>query len=223
MLKIVVMAIVGVVIGWFVPILAQKLIDYKSMKNNRTYEEHWWTLKKWCGITCVVFSAGGLGYCGYLNPSWIVLILVGIIWLLGMVTIVVDLRIRIIANEMILAFIPLAIIFRIVLDGPRSVLNSIFTMVIVMTACIILGKIMGLWKVGAGDVKLFGVIGLMYGFPNIVYPVLVTAGAIIIYVLGGFKLYKITMKTMFAMAPFIVAGMLIGIPLILQYGTANLL
>ena len=96
-------------------------------------------------------------------------------------------------------------------------------MIVIMFACILLGKIMGLWKVGAGDVKLFGVIGLMYGFPNVVYPVLVMAGAIIVFVLLGLKLYKITLKTMFAMAPFIVAGMLIGIPLLLQYGTANLL
>ena len=216
MLKIVLMAIVGAVSGYFVPMLAQMLIDYKSKKKNKTYEEHFWYPELWCKLICVVLSAGGLGYCGYLNPSWILLILVGIIWIIGMVTILVDIRIRIIANEVILALLGLSIVFRIIYAGSASLLNSFLTMVVIMFVCILLGKLMGLWKVGAGDVKLFGIMGFLYGCPDIVYPLIAFVAVLSVFVIGGLKLYKITLKTMFAMAPFIVAGMLGGFFFILQ-------
>ena len=215
MLKIILMAIVGLVLGYFVPVMAQKLIDYKSEKKNKTYDVYFWYPQNVCQIVCAILSAGGLGYCGYLNPSWFLLILVGIIWILGMITILVDLRIRIIANEVILALLGLAVVFRMISDGPASLLNSFLTMVVIMFACILLGKIMGLWKVGAGDVKLFGVVGLLYGYPNVFAPVLIMSVAIVVFCIIGLKLYRLTMKTMFAMAPFIVVGMLIGLPYIL--------
>ena len=38
MVKIIVMAIIGTILGYFVPMLAQKLIEYKSKKKNKIYQ-----------------------------------------------------------------------------------------------------------------------------------------------------------------------------------------
>lgn len=216
MIKTIIMAVVGMMFGWFVPLFAQKLIDYKGRQKKRSYPENPLYQGLICKIICAVISAVGYGVCGYMNPSWVLLVLVGIIWILGMITIIVDLRIRIIANEVILALLGLSIIFRIVLGGFGSLLNSLLTMIVVMIGCIILGKIMGLWKVGAGDVKLFGVIGFLYGYPDVCAPALLMAATLLAYCVIGLKTYRITMKTMFAMAPFLVAGMLLGLTYIFR-------
>ena len=154
----------------------------------------------------------GLGACAYFDASWLLLLLAAIIWILGMVVLLVDMRIRIIANETVLALFVLGIILRIATAGIFGLPNSLITMLITMIVWIILASIMGFGKVGAGDVKLCGVIGFMYGYPNIQGPILVMAIGLLVFCGGGIALRKMTLKSMFAMGPFLVAGMLCGLP-----------
>lgn len=212
MVKIISMALVGCVGGFLVPMLTQKFIDYKGRQKNRMMPKQPQYMSIWCKVICAVFSMLGLGVCGYFQPSWTLLVVSAVIWILGMVVLLMDIRIRIIPNEAVLGFLVLSIVFRVIVSGWLGLLNSLITMIITMVIWTSLGGVLGFGKVGAGDVKLCGVIGFMYGYPSVVVPVLVMAISMLLFCVGGLLIRKITLKTMFAMGPYIVIGMLVGLP-----------
>ena len=211
-IKLAVMLLIGAAGGYMVPELAQKLIDYKAKQKNKEYPVQPQYLSMFCKVISAAVSMAGLGACAYFGASWIVLPLVAAIWLIGAVVFIVDMRIRIIANETVLALLILGLGFRILIGGMKGLPNSFITMIVIMVVWIILGSIMGFGKVGAGDVKLCGVIGFMFGYPNVIAPMLVMAVTMLVYCLIGLKTYRMTVKSTFPMGPFLVLGMLAGIP-----------
>lgn len=194
------------------PMLAQKLIEYKGKQKNKEMPVQPQYLSLLCKGICAVGSMAGLVSCAYFDAPWLLLILAAVIWILGMVVLLVDMRIRIIANETVLGLLILAVIFRLIVAGGFGLLNSIMSMIVVMQVWMILGHFVGFGKVGAGDVKLCGVIGFLYGWPGLSAPILILAVGLLVFCIGGLLLHKITLKTMFAMGPFLVAGMLCGLP-----------
>lgn len=206
------MLLAGGIGGFLVPMLAQKLIDYKGKQKNKEMPDQPQYLSLLCKVICAVVSAAGLGVCGYLNASWLLLILSAVIWILGMIVLLVDMRIRIIANETVLVLLVLGVIFRIATVGVSGIPNSLITLFLTVNLWIALAQFMGFGKVGAGDVKLCGVIGFMYGYPYVFGPFLVMAISLLVFCLGGIVLRKMTLKSMFALGPFLVAGMLAGLP-----------
>ena len=211
--KIAVMLLAGAAGGYMVPEFAQKLIDYKAKQKNKEYPEQPQYLSMLCKVICAAVSMIGLGVCAYFEAAWLILPLVVAIWMIGMVVLIVDMRIRIIANETVLALLILGLGFRILTGGIKGLPNSIITMIVIMVIWIILGSILGFGKVGAGDVKLCGVIGFMFGYPGVAWPVLIMALSMLAFCFIGLKFHRLTAKSMFAMGPFIVMGMLAGIPL----------
>ncbi|MGN0334312.1 MAG: hypothetical protein ACI4DV_01440 [Lachnospiraceae bacterium] len=211
-IRIVSMVAAGGIGGFLVPGLAQKVIDYKGKQKNREMPVQPGYLTMVCRGCCALIAAAGLGLCGYLQSSWLMLILSAIIWIQGMVIIIVDMRIHLIANESILVLLGSAVLFRLLTGGAVGLFNSFGTMIAVIAVWMILGKVLGFWKVGAGDVKLCGVIGFLYGYPAIQMPLLFMAIGLIIFCVGGLVLRKMTLRSMFAMAPFLAAGMLAGLP-----------
>ena len=211
-IKLISMLLVGGIGGFAAPMLAQKLIDYKGKQKNKEMPVQPQYHSIMCKLICAVCSAVGLGVCAYFKASWLLLILAAVIWILGMVVLLVDMRIRIIANETVLGLLALAVVFRFVIAGGFGLLNSLASMVAVMFVWMILGRFIGFGKVGAGDVKLCGVIGFLYGYPNLSTPILIMAVGLLIFCIGGLLFRKMTLKTMFAMGPFLVAGMLCGLP-----------
>lgn len=211
-IKIAVMVLLGGITGYLVPSLAQQLIDYKGKQKNKEMPRQPGYLSVVCRLVCAAASAGGLGLCGYLNPSWVLLLMAGVIWILGMVILLVDMRIRIIANETILALFVLGIVFRLLTAGFRGIPNSLLTMLVITVIWIFLARIMGLGSVGAGDVKLCGVMGFLYGFPGVDGPILVMAAGLLAFCGAGLLFGKVNRYTMFPMGPFLIVGMLSGLP-----------
>lgn len=206
------MLLAGGIGGYLVPMLSQKLIEYKGKQKNKEMPDQPMYLSLLCKVICAVVSAAGLGVCGYLQQNWILLVLTALIWILGMLMFLVDFRIRIIANETVLALLILAVAFRITIAGIKGIPNSLLSMVIIIAVWMLLGKIMGLWKVGAGDVKLCGVIGFLFGFPDLTIPIMIMAVSLLIYCGIGLVTKRLSLVSTFAMGPFLTSGMLLGMP-----------
>lgn len=194
-----------------VPEFAQKLITYKSRQNKKEYSMQSKYLSVFCKIICAVVSMLGLGICGYFRPSWMMLLHVVLIWLIGAVVFIVDIRIRIIANETVVVLFLLGVSFRFMMDGVKALPNSTITMIVILLVWMILGKMLGSGQIGAGDVKLCAVMGFMFGYPNVIGAMLVTSATLLISCFIGMKGNKMTMKSTLPMGPFLVLGMLAGI------------
>lgn len=210
-IKIVCMVLAGAAGGYMVPDIAQKLIVHKARQKNIEIQEQPQYLSVFCKMLCAALSTAGLGLCASKHTSWLTLLLVTSIWLIGAVVFIVDMRIRIIANETVLALGILGLGFRISMDGIFSISNSIITMAVVMGVWIVFRSIIGVDKFGAGDVKLCSVMGIMFGYPNVLCPVAVMSLLLFMFCLIGLMLNKITIKSRIPMAPFIILGMMTGI------------
>ena len=220
-LKVIIMLVLGFGGGFFVPILAQKLILFKEKQKNKAYPAGKRYTSLGCKFLCAAVSAAGLGVCAYWQPSWFQLVIAAAVWILGMVIMLVDMQVRIIANESVLLLLALAGVHRLVQTGLDGLLNSLLAMVVIIAVWMFLGAFLGWWKVGAGDVKLCGAIGFLYGFPDVCMPLLLMAVATVVFCSGGLLLRKVTLKTMFPMAPLLVAGMLLGLPYIFWVQAGN--
>ena len=86
----------------------------------------------------------------------------------------------------------------------------------------VLGLIIGLNKIGAGDVKLAGLMGLALGYPHILYALLIMSIALIGYSLVGMAIGKLTHVSMFAFAPFLMLGLVSGLILVLFPGIVGI-
>ncbi len=86
-----------------------------------------------------------------------------------MVILLVDIQIRLIANETVLV---LGLVFRLMTAGFAGSPNSLLTMIGIMAVWLILCKFLGFGSVGAGDVKLCGAIGFLFGYPAVATPIL---------------------------------------------------
>ena len=202
------MIVIGAAGGYMVPEIAQKLITYKGRQNKKEYPTQSKYLSVLFKTVFLLVSMIGLGTCGYFGSSWLILLHVALIWLIGAVIFVVDIRIRIIANETVAALFMLGVGFRIMMDGMKALPNSLITMMVLLLLWTIFCKLLGSGQIGAGDVKLCAVIGFMFGYPNVIGAMLVTSVTLLVCCLIGMKAYKMTMRSMLPMGPFLVIGML---------------
>lgn len=154
---------------------------------------------------------GGFSALAYLTARPAALLLGGGIWFVGAVLILVDLRIRILPNEGVLLLAAAGGALQGYLRGPGGLLAAVFAMALVMSGFLALGGVMGLWKIGAGDVKLAGVMGLTLGYPQVMHGLAVMALSFFLFCGVGLLLKKITLKSMVAFGPFLICGLLGGL------------
>ena len=143
MTKILILALIGGVGGFLSPLLAQKLIDYKGKQKNKEMPQQPQYLSLLCKGVCGVSSMIGLGICGYFGASWMLSLVAAAIWILGMVVLLVDMRIRIIANETVIALFALGVLLRVGTAGLAGLPNSLLTTVVTMFIWISLARILG--------------------------------------------------------------------------------
>ncbi len=210
--KLILSLLVGAAGGFAVPQLAQGLIDFKAAQKNREYPPQPKYLALWCKLLCAASSMIGLGACAWFDAPWHLLVMAWALWILGMVILLVDIRIRLIANETVLALLVLGLVFRLITAGFAGLPNSLLTMIGIMAVWLFLCKFMGFGSVGAGDVKLCGAIGFLFGYPAVATPILVMAITMLGYIGIGLLTRRINLKSFFPMAPFLVLGMLAGLP-----------
>lgn len=206
-LVLIVLGIVGAVIGYKIPYISTKIIEYKkhqidlNIGNSFLYSTYFKMLL--CFVNGAIWIISGLG-----TENILIGILIGIQITIGIIVAFIDITIRIIPNELVLALIIVGITFQILFSGYKSLLYSLICMIVMMAVFISVAGFVGFGKVGAGDVKLAGVMGLTLGYPLIVKAVFIMAIVLMGFISIGLLLKKIYLSTMLPLAPFIISGYL---------------
>lgn len=129
---------------------------------------------------------------------------------------IVDNKIRIIGNEMILAMFGIGVIYVMAYSGLLGVLVSLITSIGIAVFFVIVYLLMRLvlYKLppaGAGDFKLIMVIGFILGYPGIIIALFTTSVALLIYIAIGFMRKKLVMATYIPMAGFLMLGLVVAL------------
>jgi leader peptidase (prepilin peptidase)/N-methyltransferase len=204
-LAMVVYGILGLLIGYVVPDISLKIMEYKKGKENIKKSECF-LLSKLSKICFCLFNGVTWAVAGFYIDSAFIASLINIQITLGLIIAFIDINIRIIPNELVLIIIILGIIFQTINYGLYGIIGSIMSMIFIMIVFTAIAGFMGFGKVGAGDVKLAGAIGLALGYPLIITAMGTMAIVLLVCILAGLALKKIQLSTMLPLAPFLAAG-----------------
>lgn len=204
-------AAAGLVLGGFTPAAAWQICRLKLARKQKGFPPDRRLSSLPVTLLCMLGAGGGFGAMAYLTSQLPVFLLGGMIWLIGIVLTLVDLRIRIIPNEAVALLVMTGGILQWYLHGFTGLFLAILAMLLVTAGFLTLGGIMGLWKIGAGDVKLAGVMGVTLGNPQVTAGLLIMALSLLLFCSVGLLLKKITLTSMVAFGPFLVCGLLGGL------------
>jgi prepilin signal peptidase PulO-like enzyme (type II secretory pathway) len=206
--------LLGSGIGFFIPKASNQIIEFKLSQRNKQKEPNILDQRKW--IALMIIANGILwGIAGHFATSIFIGILIGCLVTMAIMFTVIDIIIHIIPNEMILVGLALGIIFQISMFGLNHLWIAFVCMTIIILVFTIVGLIFGLNKIGAGDVKLAGLMGLILSYPHILFAVMAMSIALIVYSIVGMTLGKLTHVSMFAFAPFLMTGLIAGLVVVL--------
>ena len=195
----------GLAAGWFIPQLAQKIMHLKE------YPDDGRPIRLWHKIVCLLVSGGCLAILGGLSQQLLQIILLAFIVIAALTVTVIDLRVRRIPNESVALIAVVGLTLHITVYGLSSLIPALLSMAAVMILFIVLGVALGLETIGAGDVKLAGAIGLVLGWPYVIYGMLAMSALLLVFSIGGMLTKKITLKSMVAFAPFLMGGTLVAV------------
>lgn len=210
-------AALGLAAGLLLPAFSQRLCEYKCKKKNRDLVPDVRFNNWMCLIPCALANGLGWGLCWYFGSAApIPAILAMLIWSLGVVLIVVDLRLRLIPNEVLLWMLILGVIMQVVLRGFAVMIPNIMISMLVFGLFGMLGNFMGFYKIGAGDAKLAIVMTMSLGYPVILTTLLGFTVSLLVFCLIGLLLRKITLKSYLPLGPFMVPGFWLGLVILLN-------
>ena len=201
----------GAALGFVLPVISQKLAQYKYRKKSLIFEDdsRYTTLLIKLGL-CVL-NGGSWLFSVFCAESIIVAALLSILFSIALLTALVDIQIRIIPNELLLVMIILGLAFQAVQFGFSALLSAFLCMVAMMFLFSAVAGFIGFDKVGAGDVKLAGVMGLALGYPSIISGLIIMSAIFVLFTLAGLVTKKLTLKTMVPFAPFMMTGMVFAL------------
>lgn len=201
--KIIVFGIIGLVIGYKIPDISDKIIKYKRPETDIDENNFLSSNIMKVLITAVTVVLWVLS--GSINNTIIGLLISAQIFI-GIIIAYIDVKIRIIPNELVLAMVVSGIIFQILNYGFRALIVAAITMIVMMGVFTAVAGFVGFGKVGAGDVKLAGAMGIALGYPLIITAIGVMAVSLLVFILTGMALKKIYLSTMLPFAPFMMIG-----------------
>ena len=202
----VVLGTMGAILGFMIPVIAQKIILYKCTKKNivpepdTRYTSYFFRCGT-CMLCAVIWTFAGMKM-----ESFPVALFLSILVTTAILIAIVDFRIRIIPNELVLFLSLTGIIFLLTHSGINSLIPAALSMIAMMILFTAVGGIVGFGKVGAGDVKLAGAMGLALGYPDIKAALIIMSSAILIYIITGLIARKLTLRSTFPFAPFMMLG-----------------
>jgi|LSQX01.3.fsa_nt_gb leader peptidase (prepilin peptidase)/N-methyltransferase len=194
----------GLLIGYMTPMISLKIIEYKKKAESiKTVNQ---PFDRLINVLIILFNGAAWYFIASTVDNIFAAVMICIQISLGIIFAYIDIKIRIIPNELILVLLALGITFQLFNYGLEGVLGSIISMIFIMIVFIALATFMGLGKVGAGDVKLAGAIGFALGYPSIITAMGAMAAVLLSFIIIGLAIKKIRMTTMLPLAPFLVAG-----------------
>jgi Flp pilus assembly protein, protease CpaA len=201
--------LVGLVAGYYLFIWTEKLIKKKCLQRNNKNEDPF--NKNYIKIAFCIINAVAWAWAGLQVGEPLDMLLFAILFSLATMIAMIDLRIHTIPNELVIAILIIGICFQLIHFGGRSLLIAVACMLGIMILFMIVAAIVGFDKVGAGDVKLAGAMGLVLGYPHILSAVLVMCVAMLIFIFIGMKTYRLTLKSMYAYGPFMMIGLIVAL------------
>jgi leader peptidase (prepilin peptidase)/N-methyltransferase len=204
-LKLIIFGLVGLIIGYKIPKISIKIIEYKKRKTNKNIEVANYNSRIFTYCLCIFNAAAWILGPIYIDNAFMALVIC-IQITLGIIVAFIDIKIRIIPNELVLTMFVMGIIFQTINYGLQGIAGSIVCMIFIMLVFTAVAGFMGFGKVGAGDVKLAGAIGFSLGYPLVVIAMISMAIVLLAYILIGLALKKIELTTMLPLAPFLATG-----------------
>lgn len=210
----VVLGIMGLIAGYKIPDISLKIMEYKRGKDISVKPYLYSNMGKIiiCILNSVMCFTAGLNV-----DNKIAGLLLCVQITLGLVVAFIDINIRIIPNELVIVMLAIGVLSQILNFGLKSIVTSLVTMAVMMVVFMSVAGFVGLGKVGAGDVKLAGAMGLALGYPTIISAVFVMAIVLLVFIVTGMLMKKIYLSTMLPLAPFMMCGyvlVLAGIPVL---------
>jgi Flp pilus assembly protein protease CpaA len=203
--------VAGAAAGWFIPLIARKTAEYKLKKAGKTLPVDKRFSSLLLKLICLVVSGTLWATVGLLTANLFQAALLAVILLDAAVITVVDIKIHIIPNEAVLFMLLAGLLLQITSNGLEAIIAAVVSMLAVMIVFIMLGSILGFHTIGAGDVKLAGAMGLMLGYPYIMYALIGMSALFLVWCCGGLLARKLSLKSMFAFAPFMMGGTVLAI------------
>lgn len=151
--------------------------------------------------------ANGLGWllAWELSPTAAGAVELGLVISAAVVLTLIDVRIRVIPNELVAALLCLTVALAWLDKGFAAFPGRLVGLLAALTLFLVAMLIAGQGKVGGGDVKLAAAIGFAAGFPDVLMAILLMA--LIACLTGG---ARIALKKMGRTAPMPFAGFLTG-------------
>ncbi len=196
----IIIGIAGLVIGYKIPEFSYKIMKYKG----KDYEIG--NVDFNISIILCLFNGLFWGYSFYRLDNIMYAAFIAIFMTLGLIIAYIDVKIRIIPNELVLVILVVGIVFQITYFGFRALVGAAISMIVMMVVFTAVAGFVGFGKVGAGDVKLAGVMGISLGYPLIITAIGIMAVVLIVFILSGMALKKIYLSTMLPFAPFMIIG-----------------
>lgn len=209
-----VFGIIGLIIGYKIPDISSEIIEYKKKSNhlNKSF-----LYSNWMRTMLSIFNTMSWILAARNLDNKLLAVLISVLITLGIIIAFIDINIRIIPNELVLTMIILGIIFQLAAYELKALVSAIITMIVMMVVFMSVAGFVGLGKVGAGDVKLAGAIGLTLGYPLIIISVFIMAIVLLIFIVVGLVLKKIYLSTMLPLAPFMMCGFVFALMSLLFY------
>lgn len=205
--KIILCAVAGIFSGIYCPVATEKIVLYKCEKKAREVPEYVWSSdeKRFCAlVTAVLFVL--TGYCFSGGGA----VLICIFSFIAVVGALVDYRIRIIPNEMVVTIFALGVLYNIAEGGWRQLCLSfaagIGTFLLFLVAARLTFLLTRNFGVGAGDVKLASVAAFSVGCYRLTWFYLGIVVALSIYLFFGFRLKRLRIGSTFPMGGQIMGG-----------------
>lgn len=213
-MKYILSLLIACVYAVLAPMVVEAVVEYKQRQRTKALEDRAYSIVFY-RLICFIVGCGVT----YLAQTHYELLPMSIVILIGFMACVgtlVDNRIRIIPNEMVIVLFVLGLILRFISGG----LNQIFVGLICVVGTILIFALSyvvskmfskGMIPVGAGDLKLLMAMAMIVSYPGIMYAVFGIAVSMLLYIFIGAILKKITFYSYLPMAGFIYLGILIGI------------
>lgn len=199
--------VLGAVLGFFLSSIAERIAEYKCSQKEMALTKD----RRFTAITLklslLVFTAAGWFAAAELTENIIIAVLLALLFSSSILIAIIDIRIRLIPNELVLLMLVLGAGLRVSTASYLSLLTSIVCMAALMVMFTAVAGFVGFDKIGAGDVKLAGAMGFALGYPGVVASLVVMSAGFFAFSLIGLLIKRLSMKTMLPFAPFMMSGM----------------
>ena len=208
---LIILLIVGMSVGFVIPKFAERLSRYKCWKKSMELESDSRYTSTILRLRLGALNGAGWLVFGSIAENLWVAALISLIFSVAVLTAIIDIRIRLVPNELVVLLLVLGASFQAVQFGLTGFLTSLLCMLIMMVLFTTVAGLIGFSKVGAGDVKLAGTMGISLGYPGVIAGLIVMGAGFAIFALVGMTAKKLTMKTMVPFAPFMMTGLIFAL------------